>query len=128
MAKVVVKNNTGEKILELTDEEWVRAELAKKRRENRVTDMLYLDVYLEEVGILEPLLDKSGLTVKLMSDNGITRELTDAYDDEYSITTGRSSRLVERVVLIGDLGLPRDVQEEELEEEDEKEPEEEAEE
>lgn len=112
MPEVIVKDSQGQELLKLTDKNWVRAELAKKRREQKIVDMFFLDVYLKDPGILEPLIGQEGLEVVMTSGDGVSRELLDAYEDEYSITTGRGSRLLERVTLIGGLELPGEVQEE----------------
>ena len=101
MSKLVMKNNNEEILLNLTNDEWVRAEFLKQKVDGQFVDQFNLEIFYNEEDSLKNLINEKELTIQMTAENG-TIQLTNAEVSQYAIRLTRDGqKIIERIVFDG---------------------------
>lgn len=96
-----MKNNNEEILLNLTNDEWVRAEFLKQKVDGQFVDQFNLEIFYNEEDSLKNLINEKELTIQMTAENG-TIQLTNAEVSQYSIRLTRDGqKIIERIVFDG---------------------------
>lgn len=103
MIEVVILDSTGAEILRKNEKDFIRAEFIKRERENTgIVNCVSLTLPVADPLVLEPLSEKTGLTVKLVdSERGFSKGIENGDWDEYRVNSSNADRLVEVISVAG---------------------------